>query len=276
MTAHTLPTGSQERKDIPLVRGLLDYFPAALAAVAEVSRAGNEKHNPGEEMHHARGKSMDHADCILRHLVDRGTIDPEDNLRHSAKTAWRALALLQEELEAAGAPLPRGARLPESKTPILDWARENPEEAKRMLDEAPVLRPDSNGGCLPGGWGIGSVQYVCGYDGDTKAGYYKIVACRLPRKGDLYVWLDPSSDSGRPNVQTAGCDHSDGPNDGPLPIVEPVEDPEVFADPSGVRYRRLEKRDVRRGDCFLTLPNGHVSRPSNVDLGIQRVIVERV
>ncbi len=107
----TLPTTTAERKAIPLARGLLDYFPAALAAVAELSRAGNDKHNPGEELHHARGKSSDHADCILRHLVDRGTLDPEDGLRHSTKVAWRALALLQQELELAGAPLARGARL---------------------------------------------------------------------------------------------------------------------------------------------------------------------
>jgi hypothetical protein len=26
-------------------------------------------------MHHARGKSMDHADCIMRHLVGRGGFD---------------------------------------------------------------------------------------------------------------------------------------------------------------------------------------------------------
>jgi len=98
------------RKAIPLARGLFDYFPAALAEVARVSQAGNDKHNPGEDMHWARGKSMDHADCIMRHLIDRGTADPEDGLFHSGKMAWRALALLQEELEATGAPLPRGAR----------------------------------------------------------------------------------------------------------------------------------------------------------------------
>jgi dATP/dGTP diphosphohydrolase len=109
-----LPAGSDARKGIPMARGLLDYFPAALAAVAAVSKAGNDKHNPGQaEMTHARGKSMDHADCIIRHLADRGLLDPEDNLRHSAKLAWRALALLQEELELAGeASLPRAARLP--------------------------------------------------------------------------------------------------------------------------------------------------------------------
>lgn len=53
---------------------------------------------------------MDHADCIMRHLVDRGTIDT-DGITHSAKVAWRALALLQEELEAKGAPMSRGSKV---------------------------------------------------------------------------------------------------------------------------------------------------------------------
>lgn len=100
---------SATRKGYPMARGLLDYFPDALAAVAEVSYLGNQKHNPGEEMHHARGKSMDHADCIVRHLVGRGGFDGK--LRESAALAWRSLALLQEELEREmGLPLPRGAR----------------------------------------------------------------------------------------------------------------------------------------------------------------------
>ena len=50
-------------------------------------------------MHWAKHLSTDHADCIVRHLVDRGTRD-SDGLRHSAKVAWRALALLQTEIEA--------------------------------------------------------------------------------------------------------------------------------------------------------------------------------
>src|SRR5690348_1519596 len=111
MTAsHALTSDSNKRKTIPMATGVLDYFPAALAAVAELSKIGNDKHNPGQPLHHARGKSSDHADCILRHLTDRGTIG-DDNIRHSTSVAWRALALLQEELEEQeGAPLPRGAR----------------------------------------------------------------------------------------------------------------------------------------------------------------------
>lgn len=96
----TLPTDKQERKEQPIARGCLDYFPLALAEVAHVSYVANEQHNPGEPMHWARGKSTDHADCIVRHLIERGTVDT-DGLRHTAKVAWRALALLQEELEAA-------------------------------------------------------------------------------------------------------------------------------------------------------------------------------
>lgn len=107
-----LPVDSKERKDIPLATGVFDYFPAALAEVARVSKVGNDKHNPGQPLHHARGKSMDHADCIARHLLERGKIDEGTGLRHSGELAWRALALLQEEMEAAGAPLARGAEEP--------------------------------------------------------------------------------------------------------------------------------------------------------------------
>lgn len=106
----TITDDSASRKKIPLCSGVIDYFPAALAEVAKLSHIGNEKHNPGEALHWAREKSTDHADCIARHLVDRGKIDPNTGLSHSTEIAWRALALLQEELEAAGAPKARGAK----------------------------------------------------------------------------------------------------------------------------------------------------------------------
>lgn len=97
----SLPTDSKLRKEMPLATGVLDYFPDALAEVARVSFKGNQKHNPGEPLHWAKEKSTDHADCVLRHLTERGTVDPEDGTRHSAKLAWRALALLQIEIETA-------------------------------------------------------------------------------------------------------------------------------------------------------------------------------
>jgi len=110
-----LPKDAAERKRIPLASGVLDYFTSALIEIAKVSQVGNDQHNPGQPLHWARGKSTDQSDTMLRHFVERGKMDT-DGVRHSAKMCWRALAILQEELEADGAPLARGARLPEEST----------------------------------------------------------------------------------------------------------------------------------------------------------------
>src|SRR6266851_4879248 len=108
MSDQALPSDAAERKKIPLASGVMDYFASALIEIAKVSYAGNEQHNKGMPLHWSRGKSADHSDTMLRHFVERGTIDT-DGLRHSAKMAWRALAILQLECEAAGAPVARGA-----------------------------------------------------------------------------------------------------------------------------------------------------------------------
>src|SRR5579859_5681504 len=50
----SLPTSALARKELPLTTGLLDYFPAALIAVAGLSRIGNEQHNPGQPILGAR------------------------------------------------------------------------------------------------------------------------------------------------------------------------------------------------------------------------------
>ncbi len=104
----TLPDDSAARKEIPIAEGVLRYFPAALAAVAKVSKAGNDKHNGKDTpLHHSRGKSMDHADCILRHMMDmvERPID-KDGIPEVAYLAWRALALCQQWCEDnEGAPL---------------------------------------------------------------------------------------------------------------------------------------------------------------------------
>ena len=94
----TLPEDPAARKQVPLASGLFDYFPDSLAAVAHVSWRGNEQHNPGQPLHWARSKSADEADTMLRHFAERGTLDT-DGIRHSAKMAWRSLALLQKEIE---------------------------------------------------------------------------------------------------------------------------------------------------------------------------------
>ena len=97
--ASTLPTDPKERKKYPVASGVLDYFPDALLAVARVSYQGNEQHNPGQPLHWAREKSTDESDTLIRHFLQRGTLD-DDGTRHSAKMAWRALAYLQKEIEA--------------------------------------------------------------------------------------------------------------------------------------------------------------------------------
>lgn len=117
----TLPTDSAVRKGYPILSGCLKYFPAAIAGVANVSKSGNDKHNPGQELHHARSKSTDHGDCIVRHLMDtedllaavaRGntTITPEAILLEANQLVWRALAYSQRLHEEYGAPMAPAAK----------------------------------------------------------------------------------------------------------------------------------------------------------------------
>lgn len=116
--AISLPTTAAERKTYPVATGVLFYFPDAIAAIAHLSHRGNEQHNPGQPLHWSRAKSADHEDTMIRHFLESGTLDT-DGVRHSAKMAWRALAILQLEIEAARtdpAPvekMPRAVDLPE-------------------------------------------------------------------------------------------------------------------------------------------------------------------
>lgn len=106
----TLPSDPRARKGTPIMTAFLDYFPDAAAEVARISVQGNKQHNGDEPVHWARGKSNDHADSAIRHLMDRGKTDT-DGHRHTAKAAWRTLAELQEELEREnGLPMSRGSR----------------------------------------------------------------------------------------------------------------------------------------------------------------------
>jgi hypothetical protein len=93
-----LTSDAKERKTHPVATGVIDYFPDAIVAVSNVSYIGNLQHHPGQPLHWDRAKSTDEADALMRHFLQRGTVD-SDGVRHSAKLAWRALALLQKELE---------------------------------------------------------------------------------------------------------------------------------------------------------------------------------
>lgn len=90
MSKRVFPEDAQERKKYPMYRGLLCYFPDALAAVARVSFDGNQQHHPGTPLHWDKSKSTDEEDALLRHLIE-GEYD---------KVAWRALAALQRKCDA--------------------------------------------------------------------------------------------------------------------------------------------------------------------------------
>ena len=93
-----LPTDAKARKAVPIYSGFLKYFPRAIAAVAELSRVGNEQHNPGKPLHWDRSKSGDELDALSRHLLDADGIDV-DKVLHATKIAWRAMANLEKVLE---------------------------------------------------------------------------------------------------------------------------------------------------------------------------------
>lgn len=117
----TLGIDRDQRKNTPMLSGCINYFLAAIAGVARHSKRSNAQHNPGEPMHWARGKSTDHAECIVRHLSDMQDIEafmrrnqpagraylPGDEivqtlLQEADALAWRALALSQELYEKYG------------------------------------------------------------------------------------------------------------------------------------------------------------------------------
>lgn len=79
-------------------RGLLQYFPRALRAVAEVSGYGFEKYQEWGGWKKLADANARYEDALARHQLDmaRGeTFDPESELRHSAHRAWNALATLE-------------------------------------------------------------------------------------------------------------------------------------------------------------------------------------
>lgn len=98
----TLPTDAKARKAIPIYSGFIKYFPDAIAAVAELSRIGNDQHSPGQPLHWDRSKSGDELDAQMRHILDEagGTPEDTDGVMHLVKNAWRAMAAAQKALEA--------------------------------------------------------------------------------------------------------------------------------------------------------------------------------
>jgi hypothetical protein len=158
-----IPQGDQERKDAPMFRGLLGYFPAALFEVAAHSLDSDRKHgaDPKDAPHWMRGASTDHEDTIVRHLIDAGRrrlssvrellgLAPKGSSAKDARRyhlrciAWRALALLQEDCEADGAMPGVSSVLPREPSNLLAEATMKLAE-KRELGALPEERPCSCG-----------------------------------------------------------------------------------------------------------------------------------
>jgi hypothetical protein len=92
-----LPSNYFERKALPLYSFMFNYFPLAWLEVVKVAVEGNKQHNPGEELHWARGKSMDQMGAAFRHIFDHGMgkLKDTDGCYHLAKSIWRLMAELQ-------------------------------------------------------------------------------------------------------------------------------------------------------------------------------------
>jgi len=100
-----LPEGNKEREEYPLFNGLIGYFPHACAEVAHHSYISNEQHNPGEQMHWAKEKSIGRGDKILRHLAQglltkspMYTPEWHEEVKHLRAQAWRAFEILERKL----------------------------------------------------------------------------------------------------------------------------------------------------------------------------------
>lgn len=105
MTSERDPTGKLPNEPgaklddgkAPLMRGVLNYFPRALAVVAAVSHYGATKYTWGGWISVDDGINR-YSDAMARHLVAEsidGERDPETDLLHAAQVAWNALARLE-------------------------------------------------------------------------------------------------------------------------------------------------------------------------------------
>jgi hypothetical protein len=81
----------------PIFQGVLDIFPRALEAVADVSAFGAKKYSWDNWKFVKDGQNR-YTNAMIRHLnkESRGEIfDKETNLYHAASVAWNALARLE-------------------------------------------------------------------------------------------------------------------------------------------------------------------------------------
>jgi hypothetical protein len=83
-----MPTDAQERKNIPIYRGFIKYFPDAIVEVTKLSVKGSGQHH-GDKVWWDKTKSSDELDALMRHLLEGDW----------TAVAWRAMANLQRECD---------------------------------------------------------------------------------------------------------------------------------------------------------------------------------
>lgn len=88
----------------PIRRGLLEYFPRACEAVAEVSLFGANKYtwNGWESVPDGVNR---YGDAMVRHITKakvEGPHDKDSGLLHAAHEAWNAMARLELMLRESG------------------------------------------------------------------------------------------------------------------------------------------------------------------------------
>ena len=81
----------------PVFQGLIDYFPRACMAVAEVSAVGAKKY-AWKSWQHVPNALERYSDALGRHLLYEAAgqeLDQDTGLLHKAHAAWNALAVLE-------------------------------------------------------------------------------------------------------------------------------------------------------------------------------------
>lgn len=98
--------GGAQKKDagkLPVARGVLGYFPHALAQVAAVSDFGAQKYD-WDGWRDVPNAVQRYSDGLARHLLDHlgGCMynDKDGGLPHIAQVAWNALAVLELLLDS--------------------------------------------------------------------------------------------------------------------------------------------------------------------------------
>ena len=101
-----LPMADAERKALPILTFLCEYFPDAIVELTKLCVQGNIQHNKElapTDIKWAREKSADQLNTAFRHIFERkcGVVKDTDGQYHAIKAMWRCGAQAQLDIEAS-------------------------------------------------------------------------------------------------------------------------------------------------------------------------------